>query len=71
MSANTIAGGFLTITLRKRDESIILLDEAGEQVAQIFANLQGSNNHDRIRVSIRADQRYKITRSKGESRVQD
>jgi hypothetical protein len=71
MSANAIAGGFLTITLRKRDESIILLDEAGEQVAQIFANLQGSSNHDRIRVSIRADQRYKITRSKGESRVQD
>jgi hypothetical protein len=54
--------GFLTITLRKRNESIILLDSEGHQVAQIYAQLQGSDAHDRIRVSIRADQAYKISR---------
>ena len=57
-----MSAGFLTVTLRRRDESIIILDPTGEVVAQIYAHVQGSNAHDRIRVSIKADQRYRITR---------
>jgi len=44
----------------------VILDEAGEQVAHICANVQGSSGNDRIRVSIRADQRYRIHRGKGD-----
>ena len=58
--------GFLTITLRKHSDYIVILDEAGEQVAHICANVQGSSGNDRIRVSIRADQRYRIHRGKAE-----
>lgn len=58
--------GFLTITLRKQTDYIVILDESGEQIARIYARLQGSITHGRIGVSIRADQRYRIHRGKAE-----
>ena len=56
--------GCLTVTLRKWGDSVIIYDEAGNQLAQIYAQVQGSEINDRIRVSIRAEQKYKIVRHK-------
>jgi hypothetical protein len=56
--------GCLTVTLRKYDDSVIIYDEAGNQIAQIFAQVQNSEINDRIRVSIRAEQKYRIVRHK-------
>ena len=56
--------GCLTVTLRKYGESVIINDEDGNQIAQIFAQVQNSEINDRIRVSIRAEQKYKIVRHK-------
>jgi len=56
--------GCLTVTLRKWGDSVIINDEDGNQIAQIYAQVQGSEINDRIRVSIRAEQKYKIVRHK-------
>ena len=56
--------GCLTVTLRKWGDSVIIYDEAGNQLAQIYAQVQGSEINDRIRVSIRAEQKYRIVRHK-------
>ena len=58
--------GCLTVTLRKYGDSVIIYDEAGNQLAQIFAQVQGSEINNRIRVSIRAEQKYRIGRHKDE-----
>ena len=58
--------GCLTVTLRKWGDSVIIYDEAGNQLAQIYAQVQGSEINDRIRVSIRAEQKYRIKRHKDE-----
>jgi hypothetical protein len=54
----------LTVTLRKWGDSVIIYDEDGGQIAQIFAQVQNSEINDRIRVSIRAEQKYRIVRHK-------
>ena len=56
--------GCLTVTLRKWGDSVIIYDEAGNQLAQIYAQVQGSEINNRIRVSIRAEQKYRIGRHK-------
>ena len=56
--------GCLTVTLRKWGDSVIIYDEAGNQLAQIYAQVQGSEINNRIRVSIRAEQKYRIVRHK-------
>jgi hypothetical protein len=56
--------GCLTVTLRKFGDSVIIYDEVGNQLAQIYAQVQGSEINDRIRVSIRAEQKYRIVRHK-------
>jgi RNA polymerase subunit RPABC4/transcription elongation factor Spt4 len=56
--------GCLTVTLRKWGDSVIIYDEDGDQIAQIFAQVQNSEINDRIRVSIRAEQKYRIVRHK-------
>ena len=56
--------GCLTVTLRKWGDSVIINDEDGNQIAQIYAQVPGSEINDRIRVSIRAEQKYKIVRHK-------
>jgi hypothetical protein len=56
--------GCLTVTLRKWGDSVIINDEDGNQIAQIYAQVQGSEINDRIRVSIRAEQKYRIVRHK-------
>lgn len=56
--------GCLTVTLRKWGDSVIIYDEAGNQLAQIYAQVQNSEINDRIRVSIRAEQKYRIVRHK-------
>ena len=56
--------GCLTVTLRKYGDSVIIYDEAGNQLAQIYAQVQGSEINNRIRVSIRAEQKYRIVRHK-------
>jgi hypothetical protein len=56
--------GYLTVTLRKWGDSVIINDEDGNQIAQIYAQVQGSEVNDRIRVSIRAEQKYRIVRHK-------
>ena len=56
----------MTVTLRKWGDSVIINDEDGNQIAQIYAQVQGSEINDRIRVSIRAEQKYKIVRHKDE-----
>lgn len=56
--------GCLTVTLRKYGDSVIIYDDAGNQLAQIFAQVQGSEINNRIRVSIRAEQKYRIGRHK-------
>ena len=58
--------GCLTVTLRKWGDSVIIYDETGNQLAQIYAQVQGSEINDRIRVSIRAEQKYRIKRHKDE-----
>ena len=58
--------GCLTVTLRKWGDSVIINDEDGNQIAQIFAQVQNSEINDRIRVSIRAEQKYRILRHKDE-----
>ena len=58
--------GCLTVTLRKYGDSVIIYDEAGNQLAQIYAQVQGSEINNRIRVSIRAEQKYRILRHKDE-----
>ena len=58
--------GCLTVTLRKWGNSVIINDEDGNQIAQIYAQVQGSEINDRIRVSIRAEQKYRIVRHKDE-----
>ncbi len=52
------------MTLRKWGDSVIINDEDGNQIAQIYAQVQGSEVNDRIRVSIRAEQKYRIVRHK-------
>lgn len=52
------------MTLRKWGDSIIIYNEDGNQIAQIYAQVQGSEINDRIRVSIRAEQKYRIVRHK-------
>ena len=54
----------MTVTLRKWGDSVIINDEDGNQIAQIYAQVLGSEINDRIRVSIRAEQKYKIVRHK-------
>ena len=56
--------GCLTVTLRKWGDSVIINDEDGNQIAQIYAQVQGSEINNRIRVSIRAEQKYRIVRHK-------
>jgi hypothetical protein len=56
--------GCLTVTLRKYGDSVIIYDEAGNQLAQIYVQVQNSEINDRIRVSIRAEQKYRIVRHK-------
>ena len=56
--------GCLTVTLRKWGDSVIINDEDGNQIAQIYAQVQNSEINDRIRVSIRAEQKYRIVRHK-------
>ena len=58
--------GCLTVTLRKYGDSVIIYDEDGNQLAQIYAQVQNSEINDRIRVSIRAAQKYRIVRHKDE-----
>jgi hypothetical protein len=59
--------GCLTVTFRKYGDSAIIYDEDGGQIAQIFAQVQNSEINDRIRVSIRAEKKYKIVRHKDET----
>ena len=52
------------MTLRTWGDSFIINDEDGNQIAQIYAQVQNSEINDRIRVSIRAEQKYRILRHK-------